>query len=241
MGGKRGGGGAQLREDSPRSAVTIAFNPAAKTRPFSLRAARDPDGPAAWDRDQRGRPRTFATEAAAERAASQVAAAPVVFQRVELVPLQAVEVSAEHQEAFRGARENQAQLAREGVVGWSLDGGEVVDVQRDVGRSVQQRESDRRQELREAGTPQARVDRLASDREKARSVFRDGAEDRYERIYQAGRVAGMEPSSGGADPLQYRREVERQLGSMSDLERSRFGDGLKAGIKQRQFREGQSG
>lgn len=197
------------------SSVTIAFNPDSKVRPFTLRHATDPDSPpgaAGWDKDRRGRPRSFATFEAAQAAAQSSAHAPLTVTVVDL----------EHRQVLTDAQESQARDVRASAHALSeaiLAGGGVAHVTLPVdsdpygiAANAQQRAiADRTSSLIDAGKLQ----------------------DRYDSILDAGRKAGNDPTIG-FDTNPYSRIKE--FGPLSESDKESFQLGLKKGISERQGR-----
>lgn len=195
------------------SSVTIAFNPDSKVRPFTLRHATDPDTPpgaAGWDKDLRGRPRSFATFEAAQAAAQSSARAPLNVTVVDL----------EHRQVLTDAQESQAREVRASAHALSeaiQAGGGVARISVDtdpygIAANAQQRAiADRTSSLIEAGKLQ----------------------DRYDSILDAGRKAGNDPTIG-FETNPYGRIKE--FGPLSESDKESFKLGLQKGISERQGR-----
>lgn len=206
------------QEQRPRSTVAISFNPGAKARPYSLRRATDPSGRASWGDDSNGRPRTFATQSAAEEAARRSSAAPVVFEYVGIVPEAGLgDREGELQELRQSSRETFRDLESAGVGGVVVQGGEVV------GSVPAPRSSE---------NPYSRARRLERER------FEDQRESRSDRLAAIGRLGGLTVGRAeGRDLASYARQAQHALGHLSQGDKEILERGWREGATQRRAME----
>lgn len=81
MGGRGMGATVSGRRSEYTARAVVSYNPDAKSRPYSIAEAYDVGG-ASWGTDARQRPRTFATQAAAEEYIRRSASGPVQIDHV---------------------------------------------------------------------------------------------------------------------------------------------------------------